>query len=448
MATFLRWVKNCFDNVVDPEKDVEVAELTQLLHDGINKHKRSFVLTEAIGDRPYKQTHLDRAKVNVYQKLLTRAWADGRVQSSELEILAWVARCLELPDATLRAINLESARPRFAEALAKTMDDGEITTAEAAVLEGIAKAGGMPLQQFVKEFFHSQGEQFLRGIFAAAVADNHSVVDALEQMVTTATKLGLSRDVVLKAIQPQAVRYVEHALADAKEDDVLTPEEEATLRQLIRTFELPGDVQKYVINELHELRLLTDVRIGKLPSRPAPQGINLKAGELVHYHGQAVWQRLRLLKSGPSTAAHDGLLTITDSRMIFGSPTCSEAFTFASIISHELSRGVIEIQRKGKPIQRFVCIEGSRVPAAIFGTAIRMANQLLMNQDEKRRSRHIPRDVRQRVWQRYSGRCAECDATSYLEFDHIVPVAKGGSNSDVNVQLLCRGCNSKKSDMI
>jgi len=441
-------VKNCFDNVVDPEKDVEITELTQLLHDGINKQKRAFVLAEAIGDRPYKYAHLDQAKVNVYQKLLTRAWADGRVQSSELEILAWVSKCLELPDTMLRAINLEIARPRFAEALAKAMDDGEITTAEAAALEGIAKAGGMPLQQFVKEFFHSQGEKFLRGIFAAAVADNHSVEDALEQMVATAAKLGLSRDVVLKAIQPQAVRYVEHTLADAKEDDVLTPEEETTVQQLIRTFKLPDDVQQYVINELQELRLITDIRVGKLPSRPAPQGINLKAGELVHYHGQAVWKCQRLLKSGPATVAHEGLLTITDSRMIFSSATCSEAFNFASIISHDFSHGVIEIQRKGKPTQRFVCIEGSGVPGAIFGSALRMANQLLTNQDESRRSRHISRDVRQRVWQRYSGRCAECDATSYLEFDHIVPVAKGGSNSDVNVQLLCRGCNSKKSDMI
>jgi hypothetical protein len=30
----------------------------------------------------------------------------------------------------------------------------------------------------------------------------------------------------------------------------------------------------------------------------------------------------------------------------------------------------------------------------------------------------------------------------------IVPHAKGGSNCDANVQLLCRGCNAKKSDLI
>jgi 5-methylcytosine-specific restriction endonuclease McrA len=35
-----------------------------------------------------------------------------------------------------------------------------------------------------------------------------------------------------------------------------------------------------------------------------------------------------------------------------------------------------------------------------------------------------------------------------LEFDHVIPHAKGGSNTDNNIQLLCRGCNLKKSDRI
>lgn len=63
-------------------------------------------------------------------------------------------------------------------------------------------------------------------------------------------------------------------------------------------------------------------------------------------------------------------------------------------------------------------------------------------------SRHISRDVRQRVWTAYGGQCADCRAKDYLEFDHIIPVAKGGSNDESNVQLLCRRCNLAKSDKI
>jgi 5-methylcytosine-specific restriction endonuclease McrA len=445
---FKQWVKNCFDNIVDPDKDFEVEEITKILNEGIATKKRAFVLSEAIEGRSYKPKHLDKAKQDVYTRFLTRAWADGQVQESELQILAWVGNCLEISPTTLRAIHLERARPKFAEALAEAMDDGHISDAEVAKLNQIAKAGGMSLQVFVREFFQSEGEQFLRGIFTEKLAQNQPAIQALDQLVMTAGKLGISREVVLHAIKQQAVRFIEHALADAKEDNVLTELEESHLLQLLRTFDMPSDVKNYVTAEVKELRILTNIANGKLPTVTAPSSLNLKAGELVHHHGQAVWRQLKLLKSGPSTEHHDGMLTITDCRLLFNSSSRSESFGFASIVSYDTSRGVIELQLKSKPVQQFVTIEGSRIPAMVFHVAVKMANQVITNQDEKRRSRHIAREVRQRVRQRYSGRCAECDAADYLEFDHIVPVAKGGSNSEANVQLLCRGCNSRKSDMI
>ena len=84
----------------------------------------------------------------------------------------------------------------------------------------------------------------------------------------------------------------------------------------------------------------------------------------------------------------------------------------------------------------------------IYHVAVAKANQTIVQRQEGPPNRNIPRDVRQRVFQRYGGRCAECGANDYLEYDHIIPVAKGGSNSDNNVQLLCRRCNLKKSDYI
>lgn len=56
----------------------------------------------------------------------------------------------------------------------------------------------------------------------------------------------------------------------------------------------------------------------------------------------------------------------------------------------------------------------------------------------------IPEAVRMFVWQRDEGRCVKCGSRERLEFDHIIPVADGGSCTERNVQLLCEGCNRGK----
>lgn len=67
--------------------------------------------------------------------------------------------------------------------------------------------------------------------------------------------------------------------------------------------------------------------------------------------------------------------------------------------------------------------------------------------EASRRSR-IADDVRAHVWARDDGRCVRCQAEDDLQFDHIIPVAKGGSNAPENVQILCGDCNRLKSDSI
>jgi len=56
----------------------------------------------------------------------------------------------------------------------------------------------------------------------------------------------------------------------------------------------------------------------------------------------------------------------------------------------------------------------------------------------------IPQDVKVFVWQRDRGRCVECGKQEKLEFDHVIPLAMGGSNTARNLQLLCDDCNRRK----
>lgn len=59
--------------------------------------------------------------------------------------------------------------------------------------------------------------------------------------------------------------------------------------------------------------------------------------------------------------------------------------------------------------------------------------------------RYVPSNVKIAVWRRDEGKCVKCTSQEKLEYDHIIPVSKGGSNTERNVQLLCEKCNRLKS---
>jgi hypothetical protein len=60
----------------------------------------------------------------------------------------------------------------------------------------------------------------------------------------------------------------------------------------------------------------------------------------------------------------------------------------------------------------------------------------------------ISEDVRIAVWRRDQGKCVSCGSRERLEYDHIVPVTRGGSNTLRNVELLCETCNRAKGNRI
>jgi 5-methylcytosine-specific restriction endonuclease McrA len=77
---------------------------------------------------------------------------------------------------------------------------------------------------------------------------------------------------------------------------------------------------------------------------------------------------------------------------------------------------------------------------------------MLAASEEKQAGREhreaIPSTVRREVWRRDEGKCRKCGSRKNLEYDHIIPVAEGGSNTARNIELLCEACNRAKSDLI
>jgi len=80
----------------------------------------------------------------------------------------------------------------------------------------------------------------------------------------------------------------------------------------------------------------------------------------------------------------------------------------------------------------------------------RLKNLYSVSRDEqagyKRPS--IPEQIRIEVWRRDEGKCVQCGSKEKLEYDHIIPISKGGSNTARNIQLLCETCNRSKGAKI
>jgi 5-methylcytosine-specific restriction endonuclease McrA len=113
---------------------------------------------------------------------------------------------------------------------------------------------------------------------------------------------------------------------------------------------------------------------------------------------------------------------------------------------------------------------GHQVPASDVAAVLDRALDALIHGLEKRKfaatekprqgrrraphaGRHIPAEVRRAVWTRDGGQCTfvsatghRCPARSWVEFDHVDPVARGGQSTISGLQLRCRAHNQYEAE--
>ena len=96
------------------------------------------------------------------------------------------------------------------------------------------------------------------------------------------------------------------------------------------------------------------------------------------------------------------------------------------------------------------CIPGAEAMISLWDKENELGKQIqeLAKGEFNQLRRAISPEVRREVWRRDEGKCVKCGSRERLEYDHIIPFSKGGSNTARNIELLCESCNRSKSDSI
>lgn len=171
-------------------------------------------------------------------------------------------------------------------------------------------------------------------------------------------------------------------------------------------------------------------------------------GSLLLRNSEAVWHSVSAQVLDKRSETYWGELYVTSLRLVFTCPEFPIEIPISHINAVESLNHQLSVTGRTANYSHVFWLDDPEVAAAHIRRAVLVYHRQVDVGFESDSSRRIPQDVKTAVYQRDKGRCVQCGATDYLEFDHIIPFSKGGANTVDNIQLLCRRCNLRKSNSI
>lgn len=242
----------------------------------------------------------------------------------------------------------------------------------------------------------------------------------------------------LEFIRGDALHFVEKVLSFAYADGIIEPHEEKNIHFLIRSLAIPDDLSRPLIERLEYLKYLSAIRQGRLPS--IRTSVHLESDEICHMEMAATYHKV----NARSVSYLQGTLVATNKKLTFLSPSGGAEIPWKRIMRVSREGHGVYLELSTKKANGQYDVSDPTLAELLIDMAVKIAKRQLIPPMSAGDTRHIPQHIKQAVWQRDRGKCVQCSATAYLEFDHIIPFSKGGASSVNNVQLLCRKCNLTK----
>ena len=263
-----------------------------------------------------------------------------------------------------------------------------------------------------------------------------------QSLVKGASQEKLDKEETLNFIRGDALLFLDRTLTMASADGEITQEGIKALERLKTMLGIPDAQYQSVATRLAQLINLSEIKKGKLPLiRPS---VHLEAGEICHLEMVATYHKI----NAKSITKLTGRVIATSRKLHFLSLSGGTEINWTSVMRGTVQNGGLYLELTKKIGNGFYSLPDPWLAQAVIETLVRMNKRELIVSNHENPNRRIPQNVKIAVWNRDGGRCVECGATDYLEYDHDIPFSKGGANSVGNIRLLCRRCNLKKGDRI
>lgn len=377
----------------------------------------------------------------IYARVYARALEDEKITTNERKKLDRFAEALALSSWRRERVESQLGQEAYHRALVSSLADSRLTEIEIQELEALRRRLGLTAEQ-VKAGSGTEGADVFRARLRQIVKKGPITQAEMHELTALRNAVGLSECDAEALVREDASALYRERFFEIRQDGRITCEEENELDNLERFLAIPEHDALLVRREIERIRRFQSYRDGKLP-RVATKTI-LEGGEIAHWDGGCTfgWRT-------PTQARQVvGHLTVTSNRVIFSSDLRGFGFKPSRIADIEEYGDGVNIQTTSSRGTGAYLVDDPECLEAVLYGVVRRHKFLEAENFSSSSSRHIADDVKRDVWARDGGRCVRCNATEYLEFDHIIPHAKGGSNGAKNIQLLCRRCNLLKGDRI
>jgi hypothetical protein len=301
-----------------------------------------------------------------------------------------------------------------------------------------------------------QGLDAFRRAFLKFCEDGVIAPDEWQRLQRGSANSKLVWEECLEYVRVDALHHLERVLAFASADGIITSEEEQFYGELKAYLQIPAKLAEPLDRRMEYLKRISEIRQGRLPV--VQPSVHMESNEICHLETPATF--VRILKA--SVQKIEGRFIATNQKLHYLSSQGGWIIPWKNVMRVECeiaefenekmkvtSTGeILYLELSTKKGNGYYIVDEPKMTVAILDTITRVSKRQMLIPQEDIESRQIPQQVKTAVWQRDQGKCAQCGATSYLEFDHIIPFSKGGASTVNNVQLLCRKCNLQKADKI